>query len=370
MRILLVFRAPVGGLFRHVRDLARGLHERGHEVGILCDSEGGGEVARRLLADSAAHCQLGIVRKPISRMPGVGDLAGVRHTLKMARAIRADIIHGHGAKGGLYARLAGRRLGVPSLYTPHGGSLYYDWSTTAGKAFLATEWALARLVDAQSFVCTFERDRFLELLGHPRSRNIVAYNGLWPEEFERLVPEPGAADVVLMGDMRPVKGVDILLDALAILKPDGPVSANIVGDGPQMADFQAQASRLGLDEQVRFLGRLPARDALQKGRLLVMPSRNESFPYTVLEALSTEVPIITSRVGGIAEALPEHMMLARLDAPTLAAKIRERLASASHTRAESVSLREMARKRFSAAKMTGDILAFYNRLLTEAGRSG
>jgi glycosyltransferase involved in cell wall biosynthesis len=335
---------------------------------MLCDSEGGGDMARQLLSDSEKYCRLGIRRKPISRMPGVGDVAGIRHTLAMARDIKADVIHGHGAKGGLYARLAGKRLGIASLYTPHGGSLYYDWSSRAGKMFLSTEWALARIVDAQSFVCAFERDRFMDLLGHPKSRNIVAYNGLWGEEFETLVPDANAADVVLMGDMRPVKGVDILLEALALLNSRQRVSAHIVGDGPDMSTFQALATRLNLDGQVKFLGRLPTKEALRKGRLLVMPSRHESFPYTVLEALAGQVPIITSRVGGIGEALPDHLMLKQLDPPTLADKIHERLAPGAHAAEEAVTLREMAKKRFSAERMTDDILAFYGDLLTPAAR--
>lgn len=368
MRILQVFRAPIGGLFRHVRDLARGQSERGHDVAILCDSEGGGDMAHRLLSETEKYCRLGIFRKPISRMPGVGDFNGIHHTMALARALEIDVIHGHGAKGGLYARVGGKRLGTPSLYTPHGGSLYYDWSSSAGKLFLATEWALARVVDAQSFVCGFERTRFMDLLGHPKSRNIIAYNGLWDDEFVTVEPAPDAADVVLMGDMRPVKGVDILLEALAVLNARRRVTAHIVGDGPDMETFQALSRRLGLEAQVKFLGRLPTREALRQGRLLVMPSRHESFPYTVLEALAAQVPIIASNVGGIGEALPEHLMLKRLDPPTLADKIHERLVDSVQTREEAITLREMAKSRFSAKRMTDDILAFYQSLLTQAGK--
>ncbi len=67
MKILHVFRTPVGGLFRHVRDLARGQSELGHKVGIICDSMTGGEVASGLLDSVAPYCSLGIERIGISR---------------------------------------------------------------------------------------------------------------------------------------------------------------------------------------------------------------------------------------------------------------------------------------------------------------
>ena len=70
MKILHAFRTPVGGLFRHVRDLARGQSELGHEVGIICDSTTGGQVASGLLDSIAPHCSLGIARIGISRLPG------------------------------------------------------------------------------------------------------------------------------------------------------------------------------------------------------------------------------------------------------------------------------------------------------------
>ena len=71
MKILHVFRTPVGGLFRHVRDLVRGQAGLGHDVGVLCDSSTGGAVAQQLLDALSPHCSLGIERISISRLPGL-----------------------------------------------------------------------------------------------------------------------------------------------------------------------------------------------------------------------------------------------------------------------------------------------------------
>ena len=169
MRILHVFRTPVGGLFRHVRDLARGQSEAGQQIGVLCDSSTGGETAERLLMGISGYCALGINRMPISRQPAAGDLSGIYRTFSEVRRLRPDIIHCHGAKGGLYGRVAARMLGIPSVYTPHGGSLNYDWTSASGAAFLATERALRHVGTGLHFVCRYERDAFANKIGLGKS---------------------------------------------------------------------------------------------------------------------------------------------------------------------------------------------------------
>lgn len=73
LRILHVFRAPLGGLFRHAIDLARGQAERGHAVGIFCDSTTGGRRADEVFAELSGQLSLGITRVPMSRYPSVTD---------------------------------------------------------------------------------------------------------------------------------------------------------------------------------------------------------------------------------------------------------------------------------------------------------
>src|SRR6185437_12855996 len=129
MRILHCLRAPVGGLFRHVLDLAEEQANRGHDVGILADSNAEDGLTSAKFAAIAPKLTLGIKRVPMSRQPGLGDIAAVRAVRAHAATLNLDVLHGHGAKGGAYARLAawtlkGRARPVKSFYTPHGGSLH------------------------------------------------------------------------------------------------------------------------------------------------------------------------------------------------------------------------------------------------------
>ena len=142
LRILHVLRAPVGGLFRHVADLTEAQAARGHAVGLVLDSTTGGAEAERMLQSLASAAKLGIRRVPMSRHLGLSDFNAVRFVAASARESKADIVHGHGAKGGAYARLA--RGDALRVYTPHGGSLHYAAASPLGLLYLNLERRLAR----------------------------------------------------------------------------------------------------------------------------------------------------------------------------------------------------------------------------------
>src|SRR5690242_2840855 len=99
LNILHVLRTPVGGLFRHVLDLTRGQIARGHRVGIVADSATGGPQANASLAEIAPFLALGVSRTPMRRAPGPADLPAMLHVMRRIADSKADVVHGHGAKG-------------------------------------------------------------------------------------------------------------------------------------------------------------------------------------------------------------------------------------------------------------------------------
>ena len=113
------FRAPVGGLFRHVRDLVEAQARNGHRVGIICDSSTGGAYEEELFATLRA-----VARPwPDAHADAPADRAlRYRRDLAPAQEVRAldpDILHAHGAKGGAYARVIGTLLRVWYARSPH-----------------------------------------------------------------------------------------------------------------------------------------------------------------------------------------------------------------------------------------------------------
>jgi glycosyltransferase involved in cell wall biosynthesis len=364
LKILHVLRSPVGGLFRHVLDLSRAQAARGHQVGIVADSTTGGERADAAFAALVPDLALGLSRVPMSRHIGASDVSAQRHVARREHETNADVLHGHGAKGGAYARLVGR--GAIRVYTPHGGSLHYGRASPVGLLYLTLEQVLMRRTELFLFESAYGRDAFIAKIGTPSSLVRVVHNGVTQEEFADIAPQPDATDVVFIGELRHLKGVDVLLDALAILARDGrPASATIIGAGPDADQFRAQAERLGLSSSTRFLGAMPAREGFARGRVMAAPSRAESLPYIVLEAAAAAVPLITTHVGGIPEVFGAQS--ARLippgDASALAQAIRAALADPAALRNETLMLRARVQAEFSADVMTDAVLAVYREAL-------
>jgi glycosyltransferase involved in cell wall biosynthesis len=363
MRILHVFRSPVGGLFRHVRDLARGQSELGHDVGIFCDSSSGGESAAKLIGLTEQFCKLGIHRKAMSKLPGLGDFACSSQTLKLARSLNVDVIHGHGAKGGLYARIAGMTGNRTTFYTPHGGSLHYDWGKLPGPIFLGTEWLLRKTNAAMIFVCEYEKQLFQAKIGLGQCNSTVVHNGLWDEEFQQKPLAATAKDLLFVGEMRHLKGVDVLLRAIAQLKPQRLVTCCFVGEGSDIEAFKLLAGELGLANQVAFVGRKTMAEALELGRVFVLPSRNESFPYVMLEAAAAHKPLIASNIGGIAEVVPQTQLCTPDKPVALAALIAKTLENPQKSQVLADLLAAETQRKFNALSMAKKITAFYQSSL-------
>jgi glycosyltransferase involved in cell wall biosynthesis len=367
LNILHVMRAPVGGLFRHVCDLARGQAARGHRVGVVADAASGGERADAALADLAKVLTLGLTRVAMTRDIGGGDIAAVRHVGERVAAQGIDALHGHGAKGGAYARLARHGRAV-RVYTPHGGSLHYRWGTPAGLLYLTAENVLRRRTDLFLFESYYGRDTFAAKVGDPGANALVrvVHNGVADAEFLPVKAAPDASDLVFIGELRKLKGVDVLIEAIAKLAKDGRnVTATIVGDGADRAAFEAAVASHNLQAAVHFVGAKPARAAFALGRTLVVPSRAESLPYVVLEAGAAGLPIIATNVGGIPEIFgPDAGDLIPPDNPTALA---DAVAAAMQDRGgrHSMSLRLKSRLRasFSIDAMTDSVIAGYREAL-------
>lgn len=360
-------RAPVGGLFRHVADLTRELAARGHQVGIVADSLAGDAQTERKLDELSDAAQLGINRLPMPRLLGAGDITTPLKIRRLARSLNVSILHGHGAKGGFSARLAGwGQRDMARLYTPHGGALHYNPRTPTGSVFMAIERGLLRATDALIFESDHARKVFAEKVAQSACPQAVIHNGLAPGEFEPVLPATDAADFVFVGELRLLKGIDLLVEALAPLtRPDGaPATLVMAGDGPDFGLLREHIAKLGLQSRVTLAGARPARAMFARGRCVVVPSRAESLPYIVLEAAAAECPLIVTRVGGVPEIFGD--MADRLVVPDSAESLRMAMAdflvASDRFAFDAKALRADVQERFSVARMTDEIEALYRRL--------
>lgn len=379
LKILHVFRAPLGGLFRHVLDVARGQAERGHQVGIFCDATTGGTRADTVFDELAQTLALGITRVPMSRYPSLTDFRAQLAQMALRRRLAPDVVHCHGSKGGVYGRipalLAPGRHYV-TAYTPHGGSFNYKPGSTEHKVYMTVERLLEGATDMFLFESRFIAGRFEAHVGHlPKTDHRIVLNGISEAEFEPIDHGEAGFDLLYLGELRSAKGVDTLIDALALLRRRDGLKPRIliVGSGPDETELKEMATARGIADQCVFEPPGPIRKALAQARVMVIPSRAESLPYVILEAAAAAQPLISTDVGGINEIYGprhRHRLIKANDPTILAEAIRTMLARPEAERlAEAADLAAHVRRHFRLDTMIDGVIAAYRDALA-ARRAG
>ena len=234
-------------------------------------------------------------------------------------------------------RLA-RRAGLPAVVQVHGSDVKLLDQFPARRRRTAEALTEANGVVAVSGDL---RDRVVGL-GVPAGRVTVIYDGVDADVFRpggaaaarAAVDLPGgwpdAPVLLFVGNLVPVKGLDVLLRALAELKT--PARLLLIGAGPERTTLERLAAGLGVASRVTFLGARPQDtlpDWYRAADLFVLPSRSEGVPNVLLEASACGTPWVASRVGGIPE-MPGHAsrrLVAPGDDNALAAAITDALAA-------------------------------------------
>jgi glycosyltransferase involved in cell wall biosynthesis len=374
LRIIHCFRSPVGGIFRHVRDLAEQHSLAGHEVGILCDSTTGGAHEDALFEEIGPHLALGLIRMPIRRSISPADIPAIWQSYKIIRGLRPDVLHGHGAKGGMLARVIGSALRVNKyrvarFYTAHGGSLHFSRGSPLGRAVFKLERLQEHFTDALIFICDFERQSYESKVGMPVTTARLIYNGINERDFTPVPTRSDSVHFAYIGMLRDLKGPDRFIEAFAAAERlvGRPLSALMIGDGPDRAKYQTMMVEAGLSDRIGILPAMPIRDALSMSRTIVVPSRAESMPYIVLEALAAGKSVVASRVGGIPEALgPASAALAEPDSAADLARVMAASISEPGWAGRVMPSVEAIKQVFSAPVMARDVLKLYMEIL---GRS-
>jgi glycosyltransferase involved in cell wall biosynthesis len=166
------------------------------------------------------------------------------------------------------------------------------------------------------------------------------------------------------------KGLDVLLDAVALMRARHPnVVLLLAGrDGNQTASLRYQATRLGLDTNVRFLGaRDDIPDLMVAADVFVLPSRWEGLPGAVIEAMALETPSVATDIPGVREVLGPELLRSSVvpvgDATALADRITEVLADPGAAAAWTAAARSRFLRRFTTRRIATEMVNFYARAL-------
>lgn len=302
----------MGGMEGHLIQLGRGLVARTFQVAAICSDAEAIWPLRAALAEGG----VAVHDLPDRGRSGLGAVRRLRALARILRRYPGCILHLHltGHRGGdlvaLAGHLAGARAIVRTMHLPPLAPVS------------RRERASVRLRDAllARIICVSEQNlrAHLELLGREPRKCTVVPNGIDLERFSPAVAADGVRSELGMGPEHEVvgtvarldetrKGIAYFIEMAAEVARERPAARFVVvGDGELRADLQRQARALGVGGKMIFTGeRRDIPRLLAAMQVFVMPSLYEAGPYTLLEAMATARPVVTTSTG-LAPEVVEH----------------------------------------------------------------
>ncbi len=292
IRVLHVVRPASGGIRRHVLNLLDGLDPARVTNSVAAPPE--------FLAGLGDHGNFhASIPLEVAARLSVSDARSARR-LARVRPQFADIVHAHGLRAAWVSALAYSHRPFPLVFTAH-NEVEHTLPARLALSFIGPRCVQIVAVSdavAESLIAD----------GVPRSKITVVPNGVNTDSFADAprraearaafgVPE-AAFVVAAAGRLSPEKGFDVLLEAARRRRS---MTFVLAGDGPLAAEMAR-----GLPPNVRLLGHLDdIRPLLSAADVFAVPSRREGQGIAALEAMAAEVPVIASRVGGLAEMLSD-----------------------------------------------------------------
>lgn len=291
-----------GGLETVLVTLARAFRERGHEVIPIIPL-----VPGDWLTETFASGDFDV--ETFALPHGWGSMLGAaREVYGILRRRRIEAVHSHDFTAAVVGGGCARLLGIPSVMTLHGSRYYAErwyrrqllgWVARGSRAVVAVSGSL--------------KEHVVRDLSLPEHAVHVVQNGVPPAVGERtrgrreLGLHEGEIAILAVGRLTPVKGLDVLLRAVALLgEALPPHRIFLAGEGEARPELEALRDELGLERSVTLLGmRGDIPDLMAGSDIFTMPSRSEGLPVALLEAMGVGLPIVASRVGGIPELLDD-----------------------------------------------------------------
>jgi N-acetyl-alpha-D-glucosaminyl L-malate synthase BshA len=316
MNIGIVCYASVGGSGVVATELGRVLARRGHEVHLISHDPPfrWREGEPRFFFEHVTVPPYPLFLEPQYL------LALVNTIVRVARERRLDIVHAHYAvPHATAAYLADQMLTaalgptVPrTITTLHGTDITLVGSDPSYSSVVAFSIDQSHGVTAVSHSLASDTARTLGITRDirviPNFLDVSRYQRRADPDLRARVcgPDRDAAILLHTSNFRPVKRLGAVVDVFAQVRRRMPAKLVLVGDGPERASAERLVSEAGLTADVQFAGEQPdALPWLSVADLFLLPSAQESFGLSALEAMACEVPVIASRIGGLPEVVTE-----------------------------------------------------------------
>jgi len=349
VRLGLVHVAKVAGISgseNHLLLLLPALRERGHDVRLVMLHEG--EPGAAELADRLERAGVPVERM---RMRASIDPLVLGKLVRSIRRARPDVVHTHLVHADFHGLPAARLAGVPlAVSTKHGFNPFRNRRT-----FATADRTIARLADVHVAISAGLARYLAENEGFDARAFEIVHYGIEPGAPPPA--PPGEPSLAIVGRLIPIKGHEVLLEAVRRARDEVPgLALEIAGDGPLETQVRATVTRLGLDDRVTFLGRVaPPGPVYERAEIVVVPSFGEGFGMVALEAMERGRAVIASDVGGLPELVAAGetgLVVPAGDPAALAGAIVELARDPARTAALGAAGRERALSAFSQERCT------------------
>lgn len=378
MKIGITCYPTYGGSGIVASELGMELARRGHSVHFICAS-----LPTRLteLSDRIHFYEVELMDYPLfEHLPY--DLALATKQVEVAREVGLDLLHVHYAIPHSISAFLAREMLKPDRYLPIITTLHGTDITLVGRdrSYLPiTRFGIERS-DGVTAVSEYLRRATCQTFGLcdirviPNFINETLYTRR-PNEALRARLAPNSEKIIMhVSNFRPLKRVPDCVEIFARVRQKVDARLVMVGDGPERAQAEWLAHRLGVAEFVHFAGKQPQiADCLSLADLFLLPSEMESFGLAALEAMACEVPVVASRVSGLPEVVEDGVTGYLIEAGDLDAMAEAaiRLLQDENLHQEmSQRARAVAIERFSSQKIVPMYEAFYQEVLAQAEQRG
>jgi len=308
-KIVQIVRAPVGGIRKHILTIVEGLGSEQFEM-FLITNEGHGDKGYQHFLEENPQFSKNVFNLNIIDKPSFFDVVNLIKIYQFIKVRDVDIIHGHGAKGGLYARIVGFVLGKTTIYTAHGGSLHRMHGKIKNIVYGLVEKFLYHLTSKLVFESKYSMIEYERRVHANSNKFHLNYNAIeLPKNFEKLDLKPidrtKTITIGAFGLLRKIKGHDLLIKAAKILISKGiSLEVRIFGEGEERNNLESLAKDLGISKEVNIYNYTDNIFLEMKScDIIVHPSHFESFGYVPLEAFVNGVSVVSSLKGGLSEVM-------------------------------------------------------------------
>jgi len=294
------------------------------------------------------------------------DLLGIFRIIKLIKKEKIDIVHVHLFPASLFVAITSFFLSknVKFIFSEHST---YNRRRSLKIFKLVDKFIYSRY---SKIICVSKQveNSLLKWLPQLKESLIMIPNGI-PILKSTNKKYPKIYDVLLVGRLEKVKGIDILLKAINILKNKyrKDLKIAIAGDGSLKENLKNLVKELKIDNEVNFLGnRKDVEKLMYCSKILVLPSRYEGFGLVIIEAMSRQLPIIATRVGGIPDIIENNKdgLLVPPENPEELAKAIDRLLENKHLRTElAKNAYKKVKENYSIETYTKKILNLYKSLI-------